>query len=1046
MRGHSESSDCAALSTHSPSTSLWQALLFAMALLALAVAMPARAVTLTHVTSFGSNPGAIDMYTYVPSGLPSNAPLVVAMHGCTQSASDYANTGWPKYADMWGFAVVFPQQNSNNNQNKCFNWFQTSDISRGQGEALSIKQMVDYMKSNYSIDSSRVFVTGLSAGGYMTPVMLATYPDVFAGGGVFSGGPYKCATSMNDAFTCMSPGVSKSASAWGDLVRGAYSSYSGPYPIVSIWHGDSDYTVDQSNQTEDMKQWTNVHGIDQTADVSDTVKGYPHKVYTDSSGTPLVETYTITGMGHGTPVDPGSADDQCGTAGAYILDVSICSSYYVAKFWGLDNSDTQAPSVSLTNPTDSSSVSGNVSIQASASDNVGVTQVEFYVDGTLRATDTSSSYAYSWDTSQEANGDHTILAKAYDAAGNVGMSSQITVTVTGGLTDSTAPSVSLTFPTSGDKVYGTVTLAAAASDDFGVTKVEFFIDNTPVGSATEGDPWTLSWNSTTVSDGSHTVQAKAYDAAGNVGSSSSVSFSVNQNVESLVETFSDKDGNSDAFDASGWTASSGFTASSDNHTNSPAGSQSYLGDAESGSGCSVGTQTETLTKSVTLGDNPQLTYWRKLDLHANINQSTTANFDVMIDSASVDSEAVTYANYTESGWTQSGPIDLSSYANQTVTLKFRVQAYSNICLVAYAKAWIDDIRIANPQQSSDSTPPSVNITSPSDGSSVSGTTTINASASDNDSVAKVEFYVDGKLLGTDTSSSYSVSWDTSNVANGSHSLMAKAYDAAGNVATDDDTSVAVDNASGGGDSTAPTVNITAPSNSANVSGSVDVTASASDNVGVTQVEFYVDGSLASTDTSAPYAFTWDTSGVSNASHSLMAKAYDAAGNIGSDNDTSVTVDNSDGTAPTVSITAPTDGATVSGTQAITASASDNVGVSSVKFYVDGSLACTDSTAPYTCSWDTSGLTDQSSHTLSAKAYDAASNEGVSAAVSVTVSNWTCQQYTASNYNHVQAGRAHDSMGYAYADGSNDYMGLDNLYYQSTLRETASGYFEVGTCP
>ena len=134
----------------------------------------------------------------------------------------------------------------------------------------------------------------------------------------------------------------------GNLQMFTYPGYSGPWPTVSIWHGDKDNTVNIINQSEQMKQWTNVNGIDQTADLSDTVKGFPHKVYEDSSGKPLVETYTITGMGHGTALDPGSADDQCGTAGAYMLSVGICSSYYAGKFWGLDNSDNTSPSVSVT--------------------------------------------------------------------------------------------------------------------------------------------------------------------------------------------------------------------------------------------------------------------------------------------------------------------------------------------------------------------------------------------------------------------------------------------------------------------------------------------------------------------------------------------------------------------------------------------------------------------------------------------------------------------------------------------------------------------------
>src|SRR3979411_2045940 len=84
----------------------------------------AAAGSLTQVNGFGSNPGNLAMYSYVPSGLASGAPLVVALHGCTQSASDYfSHSGWPKYADQWGFAMVFPQQSTSNNAQSCFNWF-----------------------------------------------------------------------------------------------------------------------------------------------------------------------------------------------------------------------------------------------------------------------------------------------------------------------------------------------------------------------------------------------------------------------------------------------------------------------------------------------------------------------------------------------------------------------------------------------------------------------------------------------------------------------------------------------------------------------------------------------------------------------------------------------------------------------------------------------------------------------------------------------------------------------------------------------------------
>src|SRR4051812_33417556 len=92
------------------------------------VSSPAYAASLTSVASFGSNPGNLTMYSYRPDGLPAGAPLVVAMHGCTQNATDYfTNAGWRKYADLWHFALVLPEQKSANNSTSCFNWFQTAD-------------------------------------------------------------------------------------------------------------------------------------------------------------------------------------------------------------------------------------------------------------------------------------------------------------------------------------------------------------------------------------------------------------------------------------------------------------------------------------------------------------------------------------------------------------------------------------------------------------------------------------------------------------------------------------------------------------------------------------------------------------------------------------------------------------------------------------------------------------------------------------------------------------------------------------------------------
>jgi esterase, PHB depolymerase family len=324
-----------------------------LAVVAVAV-RPARAATLTPVTNFGSNPGNLNMYVYRPDGLGGGAPVVVALHGCSQDANAYyTHSGWPKYADLFRFIVIFPEQKPANAANACFNWFTAGDVARGQGEALSVKQMVDYAQNTYGADPNRTFVTGLSAGGAFAAVMLATYPDVFEAGSIVAGIPYGCAPATSP-YICMFTTVSKTPAQWGNLVRNAFPGYSGPYPRVSIWHGTSDAVVVPGNANSSRDQWTNVWGISTTPTSTSSLPANTTVENYDSGGQTVVRVQRVAGMGHGTPVDPGSATHQCGAAGAYFLD-TICSAYYDALFFGLDGGagPTTSPTASPTSPTTS---------------------------------------------------------------------------------------------------------------------------------------------------------------------------------------------------------------------------------------------------------------------------------------------------------------------------------------------------------------------------------------------------------------------------------------------------------------------------------------------------------------------------------------------------------------------------------------------------------------------------------------------------------------------------------------------------------------------
>ncbi len=311
----------------------WQAALAEHAAALGSGAQPGR--QLSEITAFGSNPGQLRMRTYMPPGLPAGAPLVVVLHGCGQSASGYTNcAGWNDLADRYGFGVLAPEQTSQNNPNGCFNWFQPEDTRRGHGEAASIKQMIDMMLARYGFDAGRVFVTGLSAGGAMTSVMLATYPETFAGGAIVAGLPYGAASNLSEALRAMHKPAARSPREWGDAVRHA-SPHDGSWPRVSIWHGDADFTVSASNAEASIDQWADALGVSRSAAREDSANGYQHRVWSDSRGTPVLESYTINGMGHGTPILIGPSPDACGTPAPFILPAVISSSDRIAEFFGL---------------------------------------------------------------------------------------------------------------------------------------------------------------------------------------------------------------------------------------------------------------------------------------------------------------------------------------------------------------------------------------------------------------------------------------------------------------------------------------------------------------------------------------------------------------------------------------------------------------------------------------------------------------------------------------------------------------------------------------
>jgi len=290
---------------------------------------------LVETSGFGANPGDLRMFSFVPDGLTQKMPLVVVLHGCTQTAAGYEiGAGWCTLAQRYGFALLLPEQTRANNPNVCFNWFVPDDIRRDHGEVASIRQMVEHFARSHKVDRARIFVTGLSAGGAMAAALLAAYPDVFAGAAVIAGLPYGVAGSVRQALKEMRHASPRSPRELGDLVRNA-SSHRGPWPKLSVWHGDADRTVDPANADALVRQWLDLHGLPEAPMAQNKVDGYPRQVWWNSSGETVVESYTITNMAHGTPLGAGANDERYGVAGAFLLEVGISSSYHIAQFFGL---------------------------------------------------------------------------------------------------------------------------------------------------------------------------------------------------------------------------------------------------------------------------------------------------------------------------------------------------------------------------------------------------------------------------------------------------------------------------------------------------------------------------------------------------------------------------------------------------------------------------------------------------------------------------------------------------------------------------------------
>lgn len=241
--------------------------------------------------SFSCEAGTRPYKLYTPARAGDGPrPLVVMLHGCTQTADDFAvGAGMNALADEHGFLVAYPEQPMAANQMGCWNWFNPQDQQRDRGEPSILAGLTRAIIAEMNVDPGRVFIAGLSAGGAMAEVMSVTYPDLYAGAGVHSGLVYGAASDTASAFMAMSGQSRGAARRAKDRVR------------TIIFHGGSDQKVHPTNGElilAEARAGLSAHHQERTERGNANGRPYSRKVVSDMRGVPQVEYWSIEGLGH----------------------------------------------------------------------------------------------------------------------------------------------------------------------------------------------------------------------------------------------------------------------------------------------------------------------------------------------------------------------------------------------------------------------------------------------------------------------------------------------------------------------------------------------------------------------------------------------------------------------------------------------------------------------------------------------------------------------------------------------------------------------------
>ena len=258
------------------------------------VAVPDGAAYLAR--TYASPAGTRSYKLYVPTKAEGRTlPLIVMLHGCTQNPDDFAvGTGMNRLAEEHGFLVAYPEQPTSANPSACWNWFHPEHQRRDAGEPEIIAGITRKIMEEFAIDSARVYVAGLSAGGAMATVMGATYPELFAAVGIHSGLPYAAAVDVPSAFAAMR-GAANPASPRPRKKR------ANSRVRTIVFHGASDATVDPSNAEAimaDARSGLSGPAQELRRDGSSGGRAYVRTIVADTRGVPQAEAWTIEGLGH----------------------------------------------------------------------------------------------------------------------------------------------------------------------------------------------------------------------------------------------------------------------------------------------------------------------------------------------------------------------------------------------------------------------------------------------------------------------------------------------------------------------------------------------------------------------------------------------------------------------------------------------------------------------------------------------------------------------------------------------------------------------------